>query len=422
MERTPATNRFHRKAIQTDEAQKIILNHIRLGDTEDVQLEEAYGRRLAATLFASDNMPHFRRSGMDGFAIQSESTCGASSQGPVILEVIESIPCGSTPTKEISRCTASRIMTGAMVPDGADAVIMLEMTETFQQYGKTFISIQKQIMAGHNVTPVGFELAKGELVLDRGRKIHAGEIALLAALGVGTVRVFKRPRVAVLATGSELLSHHVPLEPGKIRNSNAPMLAALIRDAGGIPVQADFIPDDVNQAMETITQAFSNADFVITTGGVSVGDYDIMVDLFGAWEGTMLFNKVTMRPGSPTTVGVWKDKFLFSLSGNPGACFVGFELFVRPVIGGMQGKHNVLPPEATAYLGEDFTKVNAYHRFVRGRSYVEDGKVYVKQAGPDQSSVMRSIKDSDCLIVIPPGGRGLYAGELVKIIKLGAAE
>lgn len=422
MERSQLTNRFRRKAISTDEAQRIIKHHIRHGNIEHVPLEEAQGRRLAADLFATDHMPHFCRSGMDGFAIRSESTIGASSDHPILLEVIENIPCGSTPTKAIAENTASRIMTGAMVPSGANAVVMLEVAESFVRDGKTFISIKKEQTEGQHVTPIGFELAQGELVLERGRKIHAGEIALLAAFGMGTVEVFKRPQVAIFATGSELLSLDAPLAPGKIRNSNTYMLAAQIRDAGGIPILMESIPDDADRAMEALTRAFSVADMVITTGGVSVGDYDIMVDIFDAWEGTMLFNKVMMRPGSPTTVGVKEGKFLFALSGNPGACFVGFELFVRPVLWGMQGKKDVLPPEAIACLGEDFTKVNAYPRFVRGKSYIEDGKFYVKQAGHDQSSVMLSIKDSGCLIVIPPGGCGVLAGERVKIIRLGTAE
>ncbi|WP_036713354.1 gephyrin-like molybdotransferase Glp [Paenibacillus ehimensis] len=422
MESLQLSNRFRRHAIRPDEAQKRILHHIRPGDVEQVPLEEAFGRRLAAHVFASDNMPHFCRSGMDGFAIQAESTVGASSDQPVLLEVVESIPCGSTPAKAITGKTASRIMTGAMVPEGANAVVMLEIAECFEQDGKTFISIKKEQKAGQNVTPTGFELAKGDLVLEKGRKINTGEIALLAAFGAGTVHVFKRPKVAIFATGSELLGLHVPLEPGKIRNSNTYMLAAQVREAGGIPILMESIPDDAERAMEKITDAFSKADCVITTGGVSVGDYDIMVDIFAAWEGMTLFNKVMMRPGSPTTVGVREDKFLFALSGNPGACFVGFELFVRPVLWGMQGKKDVLPPEATAFSGEDFTKVNAYHRFVRAKSYIEDGKVYVKMAGPDQSSVMLSIKDSDCLMVIPPGGRGVLAGEKVSIIQLGVPD
>ncbi|TQK63942.1 putative molybdopterin binding protein [Brevibacillus sp. AG162] len=157
---------------------------------------------------------------------------------------------------------------------------------------------------------------------------------------------------------------------------------------------------------------------MITSGGVSVGDYDILVDILEKWEGKVLFNKVAMRPGSPTSAGVWNDQFLFALSGNPGACFVGFELFVRPVTLGMQGIQNRYLQDFTAFLGEDFTKVNAYPRYVRGKSYVIDGKVFVKPVGIDQSSVTVSIKDSDCLIKIPPGGKGILQSELVSALML----
>nr|WP_330218822.1 molybdopterin molybdotransferase MoeA [Brevibacillus choshinensis] len=306
-------------------------------------------------------------------------------------------------------------MTGAMVPQKADAVIMLEMTDDFEEQGITYITIKKEIHPGQNLTPIG-QITKGDCVLQKGVEIRAGEIALLATFGLSYVKVYKRPTIAIFATGSELLPLEAPLCSGKIRNSNSYMLAALIQEAGGIPLLMGSIPDEADKAQALILEAFSAADFVITSGGVSVGDYDILVDIFQNWEGKMLFNKVAMRPGSPTTAGVWNDQFLFALSGNPGACFVGFELFVRPVILGMQGIQNRYMRDFTAFLGEDFKKVNAFPRYVRGKSYISDGKVFVKPAGIDQSSVTVSIKDSDCLIKIPPGSKGMLQGELVSVL------
>ncbi|MGG4442764.1 molybdopterin molybdotransferase MoeA [Brevibacillus fortis] len=418
MDRVENVNRFRRNAVQVVEAQHRIEQHLNLLGVEEVSLENAYSRTLAEDMIAPDNMPHFRRSGMDGFAIMSSSTRGASPESPVLLEVIDNIPCGALPTKEISPTTASRIMTGAMVPVRADAVIMLEMTEDFEEQGKTYISIRKEILPGQNLTPIGHEITEGECVLQKGTEILAGETALLATFGFSRVKVYRRPTIAIFATGSELLPVDASLCPGKIRNSNSYMLAALIREAGGIPLLMGSIPDDPDQAQTLILKAFSAADFVITTGGVSVGDYDILVDIFEKWEGKVLFNKVAMRPGSPTSAGVWNDQFLFALSGNPGACFVGFELFVRPVILGMQGIQHRYMREITAFLGEDFKKVNAYPRYVRGKSYVIDGKVFVKPVGMDQSSVTVSIRDSDCLIKIPPGGKGMLQGELVCALML----
>lgn len=414
--------RFHREVVKVEEAQKRIHPYIRAGKTEKVALEHSFGRYLAEEIQANEHLPHFRRSGMDGFAIRSADTKGASREHPVWLQVVETIPCGCVPRVDVTPGTASRIMTGAAVPDGADAVVMLEMTQSVERDGHTFISVPREIPEGQNITPIGSEVAKGTPLMRKGQRIHAGEAALLATFGHSEVEVYHQPKVAVFATGSELLSVDSALQPGKIRNSNSYMLASLLLDAGACPLIQETLPDDAEQAQAAIFHAFDEADLVITTGGVSVGDYDILVDIFERWDGRMLFNKVAMRPGSPTTVGIWKDKFLFALSGNPGACFVGFELFVRPVLWGMQGKTNLDLPVFTAMMGEDFNKPCPFTRFVRGCRYVTEGKVFVKPAGVDQSSITLSIKDADCLIIVPPGGRGVLSGDLVNVISLTGTE
>lgn len=446
--------RFHRDVIKVSEAQNRIKQHMKEGGTEEITLEQSFGRRLAESIIAAHPMPHFRRSGMDGFAVRSVDIVGAKPETPVHLEVIEEIPCGSVPFKTLTSGTAARIMTGAYVPDGADAVIMLEMTETMLEASqqvtiqqetvsqetvmqeiipqetvkanvaipevvyKTWVSIKKQMNSGDNVTPIGFEIKSGQLLLEKGSAIGPGETALLASFGHAKVTVYKQPRVAIFATGSELLPVNHPLEPGRIRNSNGYMIAAQVKAAGGIPLLMEIIQDDTDQAMKVINDALSSADLVITTGGVSVGDYDIMVDIFAQWDGQLLFNKIALRPGSPTTAGIFKDKFLIALSGNPGACFVGFELFVSPVLRGFQGMRHAFPLEYEAFLGVDYPKGNVYPRYIRGLSYINKGKIYVAPSGPDKSSIMTSIKDSDCLIIIPPGGKGLQADELVTVIKL----
>jgi molybdopterin molybdotransferase len=411
-------SRFRRQAVQVEEAKRRIVPYIKKGNIEEVDLSDAYGRTLAEALTASHPLPPFPRSGMDGFAIRSADTLNASSGLPITLEVIDNIPCGSVPSRPVVPGTASRIMTGAMVPDGADAVIMLEMVEERTEGGKDYITIKRRMNRGDNVSLTGSEAAERSLLLEPGRYVHAGEIALLAAFGQARVKVFRRPKVAIISTGSELLAVNEPLVPGKIRNSNAYMLAALVREEGGEPMIAEPVSDDVSLARIRLEEAFAQADLVITTGGVSVGDHDILVDLFEQWDGRMLFNKVTMRPGSPTTVGVRDGKLLFALSGNPGACFVGFKLFVRPALLGMQGVASGELPAHIAVLDADFPKVNAYTRFVRGRTYIRDGKIYAAPAGPDQSSIMISIKDADCLIVIPPTKHGLKSGDEVMVLRL----
>jgi molybdopterin molybdotransferase len=332
--------------------------------------------------------------------------------------VIEQIPCGKEPERDITQGKAARIMTGGMVPGGADAVIMLEVTEEIVQDDQMYVRIRKPNTRGANITPIGEEAAKDTLMLAKGQLIGAGQIALLASLGCSRVQVYRRPKVAVISTGTELLQVSEPLQMGKIRNSNAYMLAAQIRSAGGEPLLVGQIPDDYALAEQKLYELLaSDVDLIMTTGGVSVGDYDIMADFFKRWKGTTLFNKLAMRPGSPTSAGSWEDKLLFGLSGNPSASFVGFELFVRPVMLSMQGGAEETR-EYTALLAEDYLMVNAFTRYARGLQYIRDGRVYVRVVGLDKSSAMTSIKDANCLIVIPPTKTGYKAGELVQAIPL----
>lgn len=414
--------KFRRQAMEVSAAQACIIPYAHLLDSEWVVLAEAQGRTLAENITAPHPYPHFRRSGMDGFAIISADTKGCSSEQPVELRVVDEIPCGNLPGVKLVPGTAARIMTGAKVPDEADAVIMFEMTKEMVKpdgdLQHKYIEIRREIEVGKNVTPIGLELAEGDLILEKGRSIGTGEISVLATFGIHQVPVVRRPRVAVFSTGSELLSVEEPLQDGKIRNSNTYMLANQIREAGGEPYILHAIEDDLELARSKVAAAFAQYDIVITTGGVSVGDFDIMADLVAGDDVQMLFNKVQMRPGSVTTVAVKEDKLLFALSGNPGACFVGFELFARPAIQKMLGSSRLFLPEFSASLGKDYSKVNSFTRFVRGRLDYSDGSVVAYPAELDESSVMITIKDSDVLIVIPPTTAGVHAGEMVKVLKL----
>ncbi|WP_342435688.1 gephyrin-like molybdotransferase Glp [Paenibacillus sp. FSL L8-0436] len=411
-------HKFHRKALQVKEAQARVIEYAKLLEGEEVPLNQSCGRFLAEPVIAPHPFPAFNRSGMDGYALIAGDIKDCGQDRVVWLEVVDDIPCGAVPAVNITTGTAARIMTGAQVPEGADTVVMLEITETREADGKSFVGLRKPQQAGRNITLQGFELKEGALVLRSGGKIAAGEIAALAALGVHTVKVLRRPKIGIFATGTELLEVDEPLQPGKIRNSNSPMLEALVRETGGEPVMLGAIIDDLELARSKVQMALDSYDMVITTGGVSVGDFDIMGDLVRENSGDMLFNKVTMRPGSVTTAAVRGGKLLLALSGNPGACFVGFHLFARPVISLMQGATLPFLPEWTAVLGADYSKVNNYTRYVRARLEFRDGCLYAYPAAIDESSVMVTIKDSDCLIVVPPEERGLSAGAKVRVLKL----
>jgi molybdopterin molybdotransferase len=407
--------RFQRKLVQVEEAQQAVLHYVRLQETEEVALADSFGRRLAITVTANHPVPHFRRSGVDGYALRASDSKGASAEQVVKLDVTEMIPCGSIPSKHVEQGQSARIMTGAVVPEGADTVIMIEMTEVLP--GQR-VHIRKQMAVGENITPIGQEVEPGDVLMIPGRTIRSGEAAVLATFGFDQVSVFRKPRVAIFSTGSELLEVGSTLAPGKIRNSNSYMLAAQVIEAGGEPLIMPVLPDDPVEVERALLQVMEQVDLVVTTGGVSVGDKDVLVDLFERWDGELLFNKIAMRPGSPTSVGYWRGKLLFALSGNPGASFVGFELLVRPYLRGILGQKERLHAETKGYLQTDYSKGSAYPRYVRGTLKMQDGKVYVNPAGKDKSSIMVSIKDADCLIHIPAGGKGATRDELIRVLLL----
>ncbi len=410
--------KFNRRPITPATAQQKIAAYVQPAAIEEVKLHEAGGRFLAQSVTAPHPYPHFRRSGMDGYALQAADLEQASSDHIVWLEVIDNIPCGYTPSHEITSGYAARIMTGAMVPDGADVVVMLEMTELRTENDRTWVGIKRQVEQGRNITPIGLEVQQGDLLLEQGAQIGAGEISVLATFGVHTVQVYRKPRVAIFSTGTELLGIEEPIAPGKIRNSNSLMLAQQIAAAGGEPILLGAIEDKLELARTMMMNALEQYDLVVSSGGVSVGDYDIMGDLVRSGEVDMLFNKISMRPGSVTTGAVKDGKLLFALSGNPGACFVGCELLVRPTIRQMmQSKHDYLP-QWQAELGREYAKINSFTRYVRGRIEAENGRLVAYPALLDESNVMVTIKDSDCLIIIPPTSEPLPAGTTVQVLRL----
>jgi molybdopterin molybdotransferase len=433
--------KWNRAAVEVAEAQRRLLERVVPLGAQRVPLLQSFSRTLAADVAATHPVPHFVKSGMDGYAVRHADILGACLEQPVVLRVNQVIACGAVPTQSVEAREAARIMTGAMLPEGADTVVPFELTEEcwagksrtdeageerdgrdgrdgrVLADGFKNVRILQVVSKGRNTSAVGEEMADGDKLMERGRVIAAGEAALLATFGYETVSVVRKPRVAILTTGSELLPVEAPLQPGKIRNSNRYLLAALVESAGGELVALDTVPDDVRRAEAFLQDMMSRVDLVITTGGVSVGDFDIMADLLERWGGDMLFNKVEMRPGSVTSAGVRGDVLLCALSGNPSACFVGFELFVRPVIHALLGRSEVLPATFTARLQGDYAKGNIYPRYLRARTCIQDGLLLVEPVEKNQSSVTVTIKDADCLVLIPPGG-GARAGDLVTVLRL----
>jgi molybdopterin molybdotransferase len=410
--------RFHRDPIPVTEAQRRILAFAQKNPIETVLLMESEGRRLAKPICATNDVPHFPKSPYDGFAVRAEDTKGASIEHPIELEVVGAIACGDEPAFTIGKGQAARIMTGAAIPQGADCVIMFEMTTENEARVERIVGIKKEMKPGENIIQLGEEAKKGDVLIEAGKRIGPGEMAILATFGYAEVPVYRLPKIGILATGSELLSPEEPLRYGKIRNSNSYMTASQVRQAGGIPVLYGNLEDDPDKAVRTVLSILEETDMLITSGGVSVGDFDIMVEVFKRLEADLLFNKIAMRPGSVTSAARYNDKFIFGLSGNPGACFVGFELFVRPLLQAMQGKAEVTLPEMHAFMGVDMKKPSPFTRYVRSSWKMEEGKIVVYPVGQDKSGVVTNITDANCLLRIPSGGSGVSKGDTVTILAL----
>ncbi|MBT2613911.1 MULTISPECIES: gephyrin-like molybdotransferase Glp [unclassified Bacillus (in: firmicutes)] len=395
-----------------------VMEYTQNGVKETVGIEDAHGRYLAEDLIADHDVPSFDRSPYDGFAIRAEDTETATTDYPLSLKVVGEIGAGSVFHEEVKKFEAVRLMTGAQIPEGCNAVVMLELTREFTDHDQRFIEIKRFYKKGDNISFQGEDTQKGTVLVKKGAYINPGVVALLATYGYKKVPVAKKPVVGVLATGSELLEVEEPLEPGKIRNSNAYMILAQIERAGGEVKYFGKLSDDLEKCFTAVKQALSEVDLLLTTGGVSVGDYDYLPAIYDRLGASVLFNKVAMRPGSVTTVAQLKDKLIFGLSGNPSACYVGFELFVRPVIRTYLFNDQPHLKKESAWLGEDFSKPNPFTRFVRGSIFFEQGKLMAFSSGFDNSSAVSSLSAANAFIILPGGTRGYQKGMVVDVLLL----
>jgi molybdopterin molybdotransferase len=404
-----------RTPIPVTEAIKRVMKYAREGEAETVRLEEAYGRYLAEELRADHDVPPFDRSPYDGFAIRAVDSAQAKLDNPVEFEVIETIGAGQVATKAVKPFQAVRIMTGAQIPAGCDAVVMLELAKQYERDGKTYMSIKRPFRPGDNISFQGEDAKKGDALVPKGTRINPGVQALLATFGYAEVKVARKPRIGIFATGSELLDVSDPLVPGKIRNSNAYMIQAQVARSGAEPIYFGKLMDDLDTCFAAIQSALDQVDMLITTGGVSVGDYDYLPIIYERLGAEVLFNKVAMRPGSVTTVAHLDGKLLFGLSGNPSACYVGYELFVRPVVRTWLFSAKPYLKKATATLTADFPKPNPFTRFVRSYVAFEDGRLTVAPVGRDKSNIVTSLARANALMVLPGGTRGFAKGDTVEV-------
>lgn len=407
-----------RKPIQVSEAVRVVMEHVHVTEMETTPLEHTYGRILAEPIIAKNDVPPFDRSPYDGFAVRADDTTGASGDNRIPFTVIGGIGAGHVADRGIDHGEAYRIMTGAPIPENANAVVMLEQTTE----GQDSFTLRKPFVQGENISFKGEDVKEGERLIEAGTFIHPGTIALLATFGYAEVKVAKRPIAGILSTGTELLEVSDELVPGKIRNSNGPMIAAQLNRMGIDYKSYGMQVDDLDACTQTVKKALAETDLLITTGGVSVGDYDYLPTIYERLGAKVLFNKVAMRPGSVTTVAMVGDKLLFGLSGNPSACFTGFELFARPAILGMQGAIAPYMPRMQAKLGVDFTIPNPFTRFIRAFWELSSEGIIAVPAGFNKSNAVSSIARGNCLIVLPSGTRGYRVGMDVDILILGAEQ
>lgn len=407
-----------RKPIPIGEAvSRIMANNIE-GKTEFVSVNESYGRFLSEDLLATNDVPHFDRAPYDGYAVRSIDTEEASRDNPIEFEVVDHIGAGLVSNKSVGPFQAVRIMTGAQMPESCDCVVMLELARDYIKDGKSYMSTKRKHRPGENVSRRGEDARTGEVLVEKGTKINPGIQAMLATFGYAKVHVAKKPKVGLFATGTELLSVDEPLQPGKIRNSNSYMISAQIERAGAEVFYFGTLPDDFDTCFAAVKEALHKVDLLVTTGGVSVGDFDYLPAIYEKLNATVLFNKVSMRPGSVTTVAELDGKILFGLSGNPSACYVGFELFARPVIRKMLFSPKPHLRKEKAILDVDFPKANPFTRFVRSKLSVSDGKLIVTPSGLDKSNIVMSLAGANSLTVLPGGTRGFLAGDEVAVLML----
>lgn len=412
--------RWNRRAVPVGEAQGRLLDCVEPLPAETVPLWQGGGRYLAEPAEATADWPPFPRAGMDGYAVRAADTRAASPGSPVRLRVIGSVAAGGLADAAIAPGTAVRIMTGAAVPEGADAVVMLEQTAPAAMSGEPAVLVKQPAVPGQHIAPRGGEFRRGDAIAGPGERLAPGHIAQLGAFGYAGLRVHRRPKAAVLATGTELLPVEAALRPGRVRDSNSAMLAALISGCGAEPLMLGRAPDDPAAVDALIAAALREADIVVTTGGVSVGDRDVMAALLreppagGVFASArVLFDKTAMRPGSPTSAALLEGKPLIALSGNPGACFVGFELFVRPALLKLAGCRAPLPGIVQVVLAAPVDKPSPHDRYVRARLYAKDGILYGEPLPHLKSGMMASLPDTGVLLRIPSGSAGARQGEPV---------
>jgi molybdopterin molybdotransferase len=403
--------------ISVEQALEKVLSYVDVLEEEERPILDCLGQVLAEDIYSPLNVPPLDNTAMDGYAVRSSDTQGAEHQSPRLLRVIDTVTAGSISRYEVKPGTAIRIMTGAPIPQGADSVVRFEDTDEPQRKGNiTEVGILCEVKVGSDIRRAGEDIAQGSLVLRQGTVIRPSETGVLASLGRSMVKVIRRPVVAILATGDELVDINQPLPPGKIYNSNTYSIAALVVRYGGVPQIIGVALDNEDSLVAKLHTAL-DSDMLITTGGVSMGDYDVVKDIL-AREGEIVFWQVRMKPGKPLAFGRIKEIPHLGLPGNPVSSMVTFELFARPAILKMMGKKNLAKPTIEAIIENPV--VNSDGRRIFARAVVEKrgGQYFAQLTGPQGSGILTSMTLANGLVIVPEDKAGAAAGDTVQVMML----
>ncbi|HEX9095280.1 MAG TPA: gephyrin-like molybdotransferase Glp [Candidatus Dormibacteraeota bacterium] len=405
-----------RPLLTVAQARERILDRITALDSETVALTEARGRVLAEEVRAERDVPPFANSAMDGYAIRAGDVMQASAAQPVRLRVLGEIRAGAAPPIAVQPRTALRIMTGAMIPEGSDAVVRIE--DTAEHDGT--VDVRVPVAAGTSLRAAGSDLHRGDLLAGASRVVTPGLIGVLASAGRVAVRCIRRPRVLVLTTGDELREPGETLGPGQITNTNRYTLLAAVEDAGGIVIDAGVARDERGDLIERLATA-GDTDLVVTTGGVSMGAYDLVRGVLEERE-AVTFWQVALRPGKPLMFATVGGVPLIGLPGNPVSTLVTFELFVRPALLKLQGRTDLERPRLTAITEEPLQNPPHLEQYFRGIARRDGARIVVRLTGDQGSHVLRSMADANCLVIVPLGMSDVAAGSSVEIILLAPIE
>jgi molybdopterin molybdotransferase len=396
--------------ITVAEAITTILKQIKVLGTERVDILSSLGRVLGEEIIAPFHIPPLDNSAMDGYAVRGQDVQGATSDKPVRLKILGDLPAGYTTSKSVGEGETFRIMTGAPIPAGADTVVMQEDT----QGGGDTVAILKGCAPGTNIREAGEDIRKGEQVLSERTLIRPAHIGVLASMKKAAISVYQRPLVVILSTGDELIDIDEEMAEGKIVSSNSYSLASLVKESGAVPIMLGIARDTMPDLKKKFQEGL-RADMLVSSGGVSVGDYDFVKDVLQDIGIDMKFWKVAMRPGQPLTFGLIEGKPMFGLPGNPVSAMVSFEQFVRPSIRKMSGHRQLFRPLVEATAQEKVTKRKGRKYFLRCLLTKKEGRFFATTTGEQGSGILMSMAKANGLMILPEDQEVLQAGETAMV-------